>query len=45
MGTRLERIAEISAITKKPEFTSLYYLINTDKINTKQFVENDQLIG
>ena len=30
MGTKLERIAEISATTKKPEFTSLYHLINFD---------------
>ena len=30
MGTKLERIAEISAKSKKPEFTSLYHLINAD---------------
>ena len=30
MGTKLERIAEISATTKKPEFTSLYHLVNFD---------------
>ena len=30
MGTKLERITEISATTKKPEFTSLYHLINFD---------------
>ena len=30
MGTKLERIAEISAKTKRPEFTSLYHLINTE---------------
>ena len=30
MGTKLERIAEISATTKRPEFTSLYHLINTE---------------
>ena len=28
MGTKLERIMEISATTPKPEFTSLYHLIN-----------------
>lgn len=30
MGTKLERIAEISATTKRPIFTSLYHLINAD---------------
>ena len=30
MGTKLERIAEISATTKRPGFTSLYHLINTE---------------
>ena len=30
MGTKLERIAEISAATKKPEFTNLYHLINAE---------------
>ena len=30
MGTKLERIAEISATSRKPEFTSLYHLINAD---------------
>lgn len=30
MGTKLERIAEISAESKKPVFTSLYHLINAD---------------
>ena len=30
MGTKLERIAEISATTKRPEFTSLYHLINAE---------------
>ena len=29
-GTKLERIAEISATTPKPEFTSLYHLINSE---------------
>lgn len=32
MGTKLERIAEISAITPKPEFTSLYHLINVEML-------------
>ena len=32
MGTKLERITEISATTKKPEFTSLYHLINFDML-------------
>ena len=32
MGTKLERIMEISATTPKPEFTSLYYLINIDML-------------
>ncbi len=32
MGTKLERIAEISATTPKPEFTSLYHLINTEML-------------
>ena len=31
-GTKLERIAEISATTPKPEFTSLYHLINTEML-------------
>ena len=30
MGTKLERIAEMSAQSKKPSFTSLYHLINAD---------------
>ena len=30
MGTKLERIAEISAKSKKPVFTSIYHLINAD---------------
>ena len=30
MGTKLERIAEISAQSKRPNFTSLYHLINAD---------------
>ncbi|MDD3361785.1 MAG: group II intron reverse transcriptase/maturase [Hespellia sp.] len=30
MGTKLERIAEISAESKKPVFTSVYHLINVD---------------
>ena len=32
MGTKLERIMEISATTPKPEFTSLYHLINTEML-------------
>ena len=32
MGTKLERIAEISANTRKPEFTSLYHHINDDML-------------
>ena len=32
MGTKLERITEISATTPKPEFTSLYHLINADML-------------
>ncbi len=32
MGTKLERIAEISATTPKPEFTSLYHLIDKDML-------------
>lgn len=32
MGTKLERIAEISATTPKPEFTSLYHLINAEML-------------
>lgn len=32
MGTKLERIAEISATTPKPEFTSLYHLINVEML-------------
>lgn len=32
METKLERIAEISAGTPKPEFTSLYHLINKDML-------------
>ena len=32
MGTKLERIAEISANSPKPEFTSLYHLINEEML-------------
>ena len=32
MGTKLERITEISASSPKPEFTSLYYLINAEML-------------
>ena len=32
MGTKLERIMEISATTPKPEFTSLYHLINVEML-------------
>ena len=32
MGTKLERIMEISATTPKPEFTSLYHLINMEML-------------
>ena len=32
MGTKLERIAEIPATTPKPEFTSLYHLINAEML-------------
>ena len=32
MGTKLERIMEISATTPKPKFTSLYYLINVEML-------------
>lgn len=32
MGTKLERIAEISATTPKPEYTSLYHLINFEML-------------
>ena len=32
MGTKLERIAEISANTKTPEFTSLYHHINIEML-------------
>ncbi|MCR5320233.1 MAG: group II intron reverse transcriptase/maturase [Lachnospiraceae bacterium] len=32
MGTQLERIAEISAKTVKPEFNNLYHLINEDML-------------
>ena len=32
MGTKLERIAEISANTRKPEFTSLYHHINVEML-------------
>ena len=30
METKLERIAEISASSPRPEFTSLYHLINKE---------------
>lgn len=30
MGTKLERIAEISAHTRRPEFTLLYHHINAE---------------
>lgn len=32
MGTKLERIAEISANSPRPEFTSLYHLINKEML-------------
>lgn len=32
MGTKLERIAEISANTRNPEFTSLYHHINVEML-------------
>jgi RNA-directed DNA polymerase len=32
MGTKLERITEISASTRKPEFTSLYHHINSEML-------------
>ena len=32
METKLERIAEISANSPRPEFTSLYYLINKEML-------------
>lgn len=32
MGTKLERIAEISANTRRPEFTSLYHHINVEML-------------
>lgn len=32
VGTKLERIAEISATTPKSEFTSLYHLINAEML-------------
>ena len=32
MGTKLERIMEISATMPKPEFTSLYHLINIEML-------------
>ena len=32
MGTKLERIMKISATTPKPEFTSLYHLINIEML-------------
>jgi group II intron reverse transcriptase/maturase len=32
MGTKLERIAEISASSPRPEFMSLYYLINAEML-------------
>ena len=32
MGTKLERITEKSATTPKPEFTSLYHLINVEML-------------
>jgi len=36
MGTKLERIMEISATTPKPEFTSLYHLINVEMLKQCQ---------
>ena len=32
METKLERIAEISATTKHPDFTSLYHLVNKEML-------------
>ena len=32
METKLERIAEISASSPRPEFTSLYHLINKEML-------------
>lgn len=50
MGTKLERIAEISAQSKRPNFTSLYHLINADllkqchrELNGKKAVGIDEV--
>ena len=46
MGTKLERIMEISATTPKPEFTSLYHLINIEMLKQchKELVVAKQLV-
>ncbi len=50
MGTKLERIAEISALSKRPNFTSLYHLINAEllkqchrELNGKKAVGIDEV--
>ena len=50
MGTKLERIAEISAQSKRPNFTSLYHLINAEllkqchrELNGKKAVGIDEV--
>lgn len=46
MGTKLERIAEISATTPKPEFTSLYHLIDKDMlIKCNKELDGSKAIG
>ena len=50
MGTKLERIAEISAQSNRPNFTSLYHLINAEllkqchrELNGKKAVGIDEV--
>lgn len=43
-GTKFERRAEISATTSKPEFTSLYHLINAKMLMGTAAIERQNLI-
>ena len=46
MGTKLERIAEISANLRKPEFTSIYHYINDDMLRQcHKDVDGNKAVG
>ena len=43
METKLERIAEISANSPRPEFTSLYHLINKEMLMLCRYKERRRM--